>query len=253
ISLALPPQTNSEGTSMGTSSARRAPTTWFWRRAKGAATRYLSPPGGAGLEAREVVARYLAALGEDTGSGSPGLLAAFRLTRKAAQTLGAFAAQSAPRGGDMAMEAGGGPQGPSRQEVAPAAMAGMLLEPDGSLEGAVARSALAAVLQDLGRSQDAASAKTVTRFLAESLYQRLVLDLGEPLEAASLSFGHWRQALEGLKGWIAGAAQEEPQAPPTPERWRGLAGWAWVTLTLEKMLGRLRGPSSPQTGEAEKT
>lgn len=207
---------------MGTSSARRAPTTWLWRRAKGAATRYLSPPGGAGLEAREVVARYLAALGEDTGSGSPDLLAAFRLTRKAAQSLGAFAALAAPR-----------------EETAPA-LAGKLLEPDGSLEGAVARSALAAVLRDLGGSEDAAPAQTATRFLAESVYQRLVLDLGEPLEAASLSFGHWRQGLAGLQEWIAGAAQEEPHEPSTPEQWRGLAGWIWVTRTLEKMLGRLQ-------------
>ncbi len=208
---------------MGTSSARRAPTSWFWRRAKGAATRYLSPPEGVGLEAREVVARYLAALGEDAGSGSPDLLAAFRLTRKAAQTLGAFAAQAAPR-----------------KEEAPPVVAGRLLEPDGSLEGAVARSALAAVLQDFGGAADAAPAAVVTRFLAESLYQRLALDLGEPLEATSRSCSHWRQGLAGLKGWIADAAPEEPEAPGSPEKWRGLAGWTWVTLTLEKMLARLQ-------------
>ncbi len=221
---------------MGTSSARRAPTTWFWRRAKGAATRYLSPPGGAGLEAREVVARYLAALEENAGSGNPDLLAAFRLTRKAAQNLGAFAALAAPR----------------EKDAAPS-LAGKLLEPDGSLEGAVARSSLAVVLRDLGGSEDAAPAKIATRFLAESLYQRLVLDLGEPLEAASLSFSHWRHGLAGLKGWIAGAAQAEPHEPPTPEQWRGLAGWIWVTRTLERMLERLQGPSFPQTSTAEKT
>ena len=239
---------------MGTSSARRPPTTWFWRRAKGAASRYLSPEGGIGLEAREVVARYLAALGEDAGSGSQGLLATFRLTRKVGQNLGAFVGEVASLGWEAALGAWGlsGAAGPPR-EMSAAVLAGALMEADGSLEGAVARSSLVAVLQDFAASKQAVPVQVVRRFLTETLYQRLVLDLGEPLEAASLSFGHWRQALEGLKGWIAGAAQEEPQAPPTPERWRGLAGWAWVTLTLEKMLGRLQGPSSPQTGAVEKT
>jgi len=85
-----------------------------------------------------------------------------------------------------------------------------------------------------------APAQAVTRFLAESLYQRLVLDLGEPLEAAGWSCGHWRMGLDGLRSWIAGAAAAEPGEPPTPEQWRGLAGWTWVTLTLEGMLRRLR-------------
>ena len=48
---------------MGTSSARRAPTTRRWRLAKAAATRYLSPESGGAVDAREVAARYVAALG----------------------------------------------------------------------------------------------------------------------------------------------------------------------------------------------
>ena len=222
---------------MGTSSARRAPTTRFWRRAKGAAARYL----GVGLEAREVVARYLAALGEDTGSGRQGLLAGFRLTRKAGQNLGAFVGDVATRGWDAALEAWGlsGEAGPPREIAAPA-LAGALLEPDGSLEGAVARSSLAAVLQDVGPPAKVAPAQAVSRFLAESLYQRLVLDLGEPLEAASLSCGHLWEGLDGLRSWITGAAAvQQPDEPPTPEQWRGLAGWTWVSLTLENMLERL--------------
>ena len=47
---------------MGTSSARRGPTTGLWRSAKGAATRYLSPGAAGEVSAREVVARYLTAL-----------------------------------------------------------------------------------------------------------------------------------------------------------------------------------------------
>jgi len=224
---------------MGTSSARRAPTTWLWRRAKGAATRYLAPEGGAGLEARDVVVRYLAALGEDAGPGSSGLLGTFRLTRKAGQNLGAFMGEVASQGWDSALSAWRiTEESRLSREVAAPLLAGALLEPDGSLEDAVARSSLAAVLQDFEPSGEIAPDQLVTRFLAESLYQRLVLDLGESLEAASRGYGQWRHGLDGLKSWIAGAGAME-QTPP-PGQWRGLAGWNWVTLTLEKMLGRLR-------------
>jgi hypothetical protein len=234
---------------MGTSSARRGPTTRFWRRAKGAATRYLAPEAGVGLEAREVVGRYLAALEGDSGPGGQDLLASFRLTRKAAQILGAFVGQAASQGWDAALEAWGWTEGPGppRNELVPA-LTGMLLEPDGSLEGAVARSALAAVLRDIGPSAKVAPAQVMTQFLAESVYQRLVLDLGEPLEAAALSCGHWRQGLDGLKCWIARAAAEEPQESPKPEQWQGLAGWTWVTLALAGLLRRLQEASSPKTG-----
>jgi hypothetical protein len=223
---------------MGTSSARRAPTTWLWRRAKGAATRYLAPDGGFGLEAREVVARYLAALGEDTGPESQGLLASFRLTRKAGQNLGAFADTAASRGWDAALKECGitGEAGKSGDIAAPL-LAGALLEADGGLEDAVAHSSLAAVLQDYDSLKQGDTAQLVTRFLAESIYQRLVLDLGDPLEAATLNYSHWRQGLDGLKSWIAGAGAAADQPPP--ENWRGLAGWNWVTLVLGKIMVRL--------------
>jgi hypothetical protein len=125
-------------------------------------------------------------------------------------------------------------------EIPAPVLAGALLEADGGLEGAVARSSLAAVLQGVGVSEQAAPAQVVTRFLAESIYQRLILDLGDPLEAAGRSYSHWQEGLNGLRSWIAGAgAMEGPDEPAPPEEWRGLAGWNWVTLTLEKMLGRL--------------
>ena len=86
---------------MGTSSARRGPTTGLWRSAKGAATRYLSPGAGAEVSAREVVVRYLAALEEAPGQGEA--LAAFRVTRKAAQDLGALWQEVAARGWNLAL------------------------------------------------------------------------------------------------------------------------------------------------------
>jgi hypothetical protein len=228
---------------MGTSSARRAPTSRLWRRAKAAAGRYLAPEGGAGLEAREVVARYLAALGEGGAPGNQGLAAQFRLTRKAAQNLGAFLSEAASRGWDPAWGAatGAGEIMPFR-EPAPPVLAGALLEADGGLEAAVVRSSLAAVLQ--GLEENPSPARAVAGFLAEALYQRLVLDLGESLEAAGRSYGQWRQGLTGLRNWMVQTGAEEPDEPRLPEQWRGLAGWQWVTLALEKMLGRLQESSS---------
>jgi len=234
---------------MGTSSARRGPTSWFWRRAKGAATRYLAPEVGTGLEAREVVSRYLAALEESAGVENQGLLGVFRLTRKAAQNLGDFVGQAATQGWETTLEAWGLAAGAGQPgELAAPALAGILIEPDGSLEGAVARSSLAAVVREAGSARQDRPAEMVTQFLAESLYQRLVLDLGEPLEAAGRSFGQWRQGLDGLRTWIAGvAAMAEPLEPPPPELWRGLAGWNWVTLTLENLLRHLLTSPSPPT------
>ncbi|RJR40190.1 MAG: hypothetical protein C4567_11075 [Deltaproteobacteria bacterium] len=225
---------------MGTSSARRAPTTWRWRRAKAAAGRYLAPEEGAGLEAREVVARYLAALGEDGASGQ-GLAAEFRLTRKAAQNLGAFLSEAASRGWDAAWGATTGSSEPGPfQETARPVLASTLLEADGGLEAAVARSSLVMVLHGLEGAPPPSPAQAVARFLAEALYQRLTLDLGESLEATGRSYGQWRQGLAGLRSWIVQAGEMELDEPPPPQQWRGLAGWQWVTLALEKMLGRLQ-------------
>src|SRR5208337_4267728 len=93
---------------MGTSSARRGPTGPFWRLAKRAASRYLSPGTAGRMSAREVAARYVAALGE--GGVPPdlaGALAAFRLTRRVAQNLGAFCCQAASRGWPATLDAWG--------------------------------------------------------------------------------------------------------------------------------------------------
>ncbi len=138
---------------MGTSSARRAPTTRLWRLAKAAATRYLSPESGGAVDAREVAARYVAALGEGGGPGPAGALAAFRQTRRAAQNLGAFCCQADSRGWPAALEdwgwqdlAGDG------SEVLTPALSAALEAPGGGLEQAVAHTALMGILPNLPRA-----------------------------------------------------------------------------------------------------
>jgi len=205
---------------MGTSSARRGPTTGLWRRAKGAATRYLSPEAGGEVGAREVVARYLTALTETPGQGDR--LAAFRITRKAAQDLGAF----------------------WEEGLAAPGVSGMLAESGGGLEEAVVRTALTLVVPPAVKSADRpATADLVRQFLATALYLRLALDLGEPLEAAAGSYRRLRDGLNRIKAVIeAGpeAAGPPSEPPATPGHWQGLAGWTWVTEIMDGMLVRLR-------------
>jgi hypothetical protein len=228
---------------MGTSAARRAPTTRLWRLAKGAATRYLSPEGGGAVTAGEVTARYLAALGED----GPGALAAFRLTRKVAQDLGAAAAQ----GWEEALNSWGlGELAGESPEAAAHGVAAALAGADGGLEAAAARASLVRVLPPAGAASLHATAaegepgRLVSRFLAAALHLRLALDLGEPLEAAAGSYRRIRNGLGELQAWIeraaAPSAPEAPEAPGDPEAWRGLAGWTWVTRVMEMMISRLR-------------
>jgi hypothetical protein len=227
---------------MGTSAGRRAPTTRLWRLAKGAATRYLSPPGGGTVTAGEVVARYLAALGE----GDQGALAAWRLTRKVAQDLGALAALAASQGWEGALTARGlGELAGSSPEAVALGLSGVLVGTAGGLEAAVARASLAAAWMTSASSGLPApavrvdSGQLVQRFLAASLYLRLALDLGEPLEAAGASYRGLKNGMETLQRCIEAAADPMPAAPRDPEDWRSLAGWTWVTATTERLLNRL--------------
>ena len=227
---------------MGTSAGRRAPTTRLWRLAKGAATRYLSPAGGGVVMAGEVVARYLAALGE----GDQGALAAWRLTRKWAQDLGALAALAASHGWEGALTAWGlGELVGSSPEGVALGLSGALVGAAGGLEAAVARASLAAVLMtsaSIGPPAPAARVapgQLVRRFLAASLHLRLALDLGEPLEAAGASYRGLRNGMETLQRCIEAAADPMPAAPRDPEDWRGLQGWTWVTETAERLINRL--------------
>ena len=135
---------------MGTSSPRQGPTSRLWRLAKGTATRYLSPENTGAVTAREVAARYVAALGEGGGPGLAGALAAFRLTRKVAQNLGAFWCQADFQGVPAALSAWGladwseeAPESLAQPLSAALGVAG------GGLEQAVAHTALVGVLLKL--------------------------------------------------------------------------------------------------------
>jgi hypothetical protein len=227
---------------MGTSAARRAPTTRLWRQAKAAATRYLAPEGGGAVNAGEVAARYLAALGK----GEPAPLAAFVLTRKTAQDLGAWLSRAVSTGGAAALEeAGWGDLAGASSEVTAQVVSQVLVGPDGGLEAAVARTALGLIWvqppEPVAAAGDAgAVAERVRRFLAAACYLRLALDLGESLEAAGSNFSRLRAGLDGLREWILEAAPANaPEAPGDPEAWRGLAGWTWVTQVTEVLLARL--------------
>ncbi|MBM4302047.1 MAG: hypothetical protein FJ121_11105 [Deltaproteobacteria bacterium] len=229
---------------MGTSSARRGPTTKLWRAAKGAATRYLSPAAGEGASAQEVAARYLAALAETPGQGDR--LAAFRITRKAAQDLGAFWQEVATQGWGLALKAWGlAPlaRGPA-STLAPGVSA-LLAGSGGGLEAAVVRTALATVIREAVRSQDRPEpAQMVRQFLVTAVHLRLALDLGEPLEAAAGGHGRLRDGLNRIRAVIeagAPAADAFPSEPPaTPGHWQGLTGWTWVTELMAALLASPR-------------
>jgi hypothetical protein len=224
---------------MGTSSARRGPTTGLWRAAKGAATRYLTPAAGGEVCAGEVVARYLAAQEETSGPGET--LAAFRLTRRAAQDLGALGEEAAARGWEAALAGRGlASAGPE----AALALAQVVAGGGGGLEAAVVRTALALTLQAAmasGAGPDAV--QLARRFLAAAVYLRLVLDLGESLEAAAGGYGRLRDGLGRIQAVIeeglAGTG-ELPAPPGQVSHWQGLAGWAWVTAVIAGLLDGLK-------------
>jgi hypothetical protein len=233
---------------MGTSSARRGPTTGLWRSAKGAATRYLSPGAAGEVSAREVTARYLAALAETPGQGEA--LAAFRFTRKAAQDLGALGQEVAARGWEAALEAKGlAPLAREPASTLAPAVSGVLAGSGGGLEEAVVRTALALVLGPAVQSQDRPEpAQVVQQFLVMAVHLRLALDLGEPLEAAAGGYGRLRDGLSRIKAVIeAGAlAAGGPSEPPaTPGLWQGFTGWTWVTEVMAGLMQNLEQGDPP--------
>ena len=228
---------------MGTSSARRGPTTRLWRSAKGAATRYLSLEAGGQVTAREVVARYLAALEETPGQGEP--LAAWRFTRKVGQEFGAFWQAVQARGREAALaDQGLASLAKSSPEMLAHGLSGVLAGRGGGLEEAVARTSLALVVQPELKSADMADpAQLVRRFLATALYLRCALDLGESLEAAAGGYGRLREGLERLSALIEADALEvsaSSEIPETSSHWQGLAGWTWVTAWMTTLMTKLR-------------
>jgi hypothetical protein len=229
---------------MGTSSARRGPSTALWRLAKGAATRYMSPEGASPMEAREVLRRYVAALEETSRAQGQNLLAGFRLTRKAAQRLGEFGDLVAASGlaaalGSLGLE--GLAQLP-REEAIPWLTQAWLEEQD-SLEAAVASAALAECVAKFLKSDPALLSPAdgpslVGSFLATVLCRRLAFDLGESLEAATTGWPAYHQRLDRLADELAAAARQVANDPPGSGQWQGLAGWLFVTRFLENILQR---------------
>ena len=215
----------------------------MWRSAKGAATRYLSPGAGGEVSAREVVSRYLAALEETPGQGEA--LAAFRVTRKVAQDLGAFAQEVAARGWEAALAGRGlAPLARGPQELLAPGVSGVLAGSGGGLEEAVVRTALALVVRGAVQSQARPDpAQVVRTFLVTAVHLRLALDLGEPLEAAAGSYARLRDGLDRIKALIE--ADSAPltavsEIPETAGHWQGLAGWTWITELMAGLLASLR-------------
>jgi len=227
---------------MGTSTARRGPSTGAWRYAKGVATRYLSPEGAAPVEAREVVRRYVAALQETGADRGQDLLAEFRVIRKAAQCLGEFGDTAAASGWAAALAAWGlDALAQSPPEAAILGLTSAWVEESGGLEAQVARSALAKGLAKVFAAGSATKSRLdgpalVRTFLADALCQRLVLDLGESLEAAAPGCPEYRQGLARLEHELQAASAALPQDPPLADQWQGLAGWLWTTEVLEHIL-----------------
>jgi len=226
---------------MGTSSARRGPTTALWRAAKGAATRYLSPEGGGELSAREVVARYLAALEETPGQGDR--LAVFRFTRKVGQELGAFWEEVNSRGWEGSLqERGLAPLVHGEVMMLAQGLSGVLAGSGGGLEEAAVRTALVLVLRRALQSGDATTpANLVRQFLAAAVTLRLALDLGEPLEAAAGSYGRLKQGFSHIKQLIEVKVlgENDQAAPPvSPDHWQGLAGWIWITEIMAALMDK---------------
>jgi len=194
------------------------------------------------VEAREVVRRYVAALQETGVAQGQDLLANFRIIRKAAQCLGEFGDIAAASGWAAALTAWG--LDALAQSPPAAAILGLTsawVEESGGLEAQVARTALA---KGLARVFAPGSAKQsrwdgpglVRTFLADALCQRLVLDLGESLEAAAAGCPAYRQGLARLEHELEAASTATPKNPPQAGQWRGLAGWLWTTEVLKNIL-----------------
>jgi hypothetical protein len=205
------------------------------------------------VTAREVLSRYAAALEETPGPEGRDLLGSFRLTRKTGQNLGNFLTVAAAQGWDAALTRWGLEdllgQAPDLQvQALSAALAG----PSGSLEAAVARTALVETLMVWTARREppallspeapgTAPTAVVCRFLVDAVYVRLVLDLGEPLEAAGHSYAHLLQGLEALKSRVEQALGGVLiPAPPKAEQWPGLAGWTWVTQVMDAWFRQLK-------------
>ena len=237
---------------MGTSTARRGPSTAAWRLAKGIATRYMSPEGSAPVEAREVVRRYVAALQETSVAQGQDFLAGFRLTRKVAQSLGEFGDAVAGSGLAAALEASGFKDlAQLRPEEAILGLTQAWVEEGATLEAAVARTAVAtclgrALTSDPIKISRVNGSSLVKSFVSLVLCQRLAFDLGESLEAAANGWLEYQGGLARLQDELMAATIKIPNDLPKAGQWQGLAGWLFVTKILENVLQRFQDARPPK-------
>ncbi len=84
------------------------------------------------------------------------------------------------------------------------------------------------------------SPSLVKAFVAAVLYQRLVLDLGESLEAVASGWPALQEGLARLADEITAAGAGFAGEPPQPGQWGGLAGWVYVTTFFEHLCRSLK-------------
>jgi hypothetical protein len=154
-----------------------------------------------------------------------------------AQDLGAFWQEVEAQGWDAALKDRGlTPGPPGTAAMLAAGVSEGLAGSGGGLEEAVVRTSLAVVLRPAVQAEPRPeAAQVVRRFLAAAFSLRLTLDLGEPLEAAAGGYGRLRDGLNRIMALVEATAPgpgEAPDTPATPEHWRGLPGWTWVTALM---------------------
>jgi hypothetical protein len=195
-----------------------------------------------------LAACYVAALEESAVQEGVDLGGAFRRTRKAAQNLGDFLSRAYSLGWEKALATHGLEGGEDLPPEGAAAFLAASLwgSSSDSLEAAVARVALARILAEILAAPaflgPDAPARVVRRFLAAAFGLRLVLDLGESMEAAAPDASLLRQRLEALGQWLEQtAARVSPGPPPPGSRWLSLDGWTWLSRALEDLMAEVRG------------
>ena len=209
---------------MGTSSSYTAPTTGGWPAAKRAATRFARRGGSAGGSSpRSVVAPYVQALG-----GAAAAAASAMAGRAAAQRLGAFLATSAAKGLGSALAGAGVPDVPADARTLAdlagrdpaevlAALADALADPADTLEGAAARAAVCAVLEQF-LADDGAGLATLDAdgvagalelYLVEYVYHRMLEQIGTQLQNGALTGPDARQLELDIHAFITAVVNLE--------------------------------------------
>ena len=227
---------------MGTSTVRRGPTSGLWRSAKAAATRYMSPAPEGEASAREVVARYLAAVAETPGRGRrcglPGYPEGGTGPGGVGQEVAAGGWDVALRPGGLARRRPGDPRSCWRRGWAgcwPGA-AGAWRRRGSDRAGPGERTG-GAISRPGGPGSDGASVSGHGGAPASG---------PGPGGAPAGRGGRLRAApgrLNRIKAVIEAGAEvidAIPEPPDTPGLWQGLTGWTWVTEVMAGLMGNNR-------------